>query len=100
MGSALPPLHRPPRSPRARAGSCSGRGLPRDTGCPFRSSLGEGLPDLVEPLDEAVDLLWKRVEVEAGTRRGGHAKLGHEGLVAVVSRANGDALPVQDLRDV
>ncbi len=55
---------------------------------------------LWSPASEAVDLLGDRVEVEARARRRGDAEAGHQRLGAVVARAHGDALPVEDLRDV
>ena len=46
---------------------------------------------------QAVDLLPGVVEVEAGPAGGRHPELAHEGLGAVVSRPNGNALIVQNL---
>src|SRR6266511_4777160 len=71
------------------------------TGPPRRiRPVSERLVDLVQALDEAVDLLGDRVEVEARPVRGGDAESGHQRLAAVVSGADRDALPVEDLRDV
>ena len=58
------------------------------------------LLDLVQPVDQAVDLLGDRVEVEARARRRGDAEARHQRLRAVVAGADGDALPVEDLGDV
>ncbi len=55
---------------------------------------------LVEPFDEAVDLLGDRVEVEARAVRRRDAQLRHQRLAAVVARADRDAFHVEDLRDV
>src|SRR6266516_1987296 len=60
----------------------------------------EGLPDLEQAVDQAVDVLGKRVEVEARAGRGGDAETRHQRLGAVVAGTNGDAFPVEDLRDV
>src|SRR5207247_7485673 len=65
-----------------------------------RRPVSERLRDLVQGLDEAVDLLGDRVQVEARPVRGGDAESGHQRLAAVVSGADRDALPVADLRDV
>jgi hypothetical protein len=54
----------------------------------------------VDPVHEAVDLLAQGVQIEARARRRGYAELPHEWLRAVVARADGDALPPEDLRDV
>src|SRR5712691_5978947 len=62
--------------------------------------VSERLLDGVEALDEAVDFVGDRVEVEAGAVGGGDAEPGHQRLAAVVSGANRDALPVEDLGDV
>src|SRR5438128_2790573 len=64
------------------------------------SPRSERLLDLVQALDEAVDLLGDRVEVEARPVRGGDAEPGHQRLTAVVPGADRDALPVEDLGDV
>src|SRR2546423_836027 len=55
---------------------------------------------LVQPLGEPVDLFGDRVQVEAGSVRRRDAQLGHQRLAAVVPGADGDAVHVQDLRDV
>src|SRR5205085_267922 len=60
----------------------------------------ECLFHLVQPRNEPVDVVRDRVEVEAGTSRRGHAETRHQRLRAVVARAHGDVLPIEDLRDV
>ena len=54
----------------------------------------------MQPVDQPVDLLGDRVEVEARARRRGDAEPRHQRLRAVVAGADGDAFPVEDLRDV
>ena len=56
--------------------------------------------DARESVDESVDLLGERVEVEARSGRGCHAEVIHDRLGAVVAGAHGDALAVEDLSDV
>src|SRR3954469_9144127 len=63
-------------------------------------ALSEDLTDLVQPVDEAVDLVAHRVEVEAGAVRRRNAKLLHQRLAAVVAGADCNAFAVEDLRDV
>ena len=58
------------------------------------------LLDLVQAVDQPVDLLGDGVEVEARARGRGDAEASHQRLGAVVAGADGDALPVEDLRDV
>src|SRR5262245_66543029 len=61
------------------------------------------LMDLLDPADargEAVDVLGRVVEVEAGAVRGGDAELAHQRLAAVVARSDRDAVEVEELRDV
>src|SRR6188472_2342970 len=60
----------------------------------------QGHLDLVEAGDEPVDLLGDRVEVEARARRRRDPEPRHQRLCAVMPRADGDAFPVEDLRDV
>ena len=55
---------------------------------------------LVQTVDEPVDLVRDRVEVEARAIRRCDAEPGHQRLAAVVPGANGDAVHVEDLRDV
>src|SRR3954468_2793682 len=55
---------------------------------------------LVKTRDEPVDVLGQRIEVEARARRRGDPEARHQRLRAVVARANGDILPVEDLCDV
>src|SRR5215204_2210432 len=70
----------------------------------YRSSMGMRLAEdfsrAEEPLVEAVDVLLEGVEVEARSVRRRDAQPGHQRLAAVVARADRDALPVQNLRDV
>ena len=54
----------------------------------------------MQPVDEAVDLLGNRVQVEARAIRRRDAEPPHERLRAVVAAANRDAFRVEDLRDV
>src|SRR4051812_49935890 len=63
-------------------------------------ALSEDLTDLVQPVDESIDLVAHRVEVEAGAVRGRDPELLHQRLAAMVAGADRHALPVQDLRDV
>src|SRR6266516_8163677 len=58
------------------------------------------LTDGVQPVDELVDLLGDRVEVEARQVGGRDAELLHQRLAAVVAGADRHALQVEDLRDV
>ncbi len=55
---------------------------------------------LYRPLEEAVDLLGDRVEVEARPVRGGDAEPSYQRLTAMVPGADRDAPPVEDLGDV
>src|SRR6478736_9070903 len=70
------------------------RAYARSRSCPER------LLHLVEPGDQPIDVVGNRIEIEARARRRGDAEPCHQGLRAVVARADGDALPVEDLRDV
>ena len=54
----------------------------------------------MQGLDEAVDLVRDRVDVEARAIRRGHAELAHERLAAVVACPNRDPVEVEHLRDV
>src|SRR5438067_1096744 len=54
----------------------------------------------VQSVDELVDLLLHRVEIEARAVRRGDAELLHQRLAAMMSRADRDSLHVEDLRDV
>src|SRR3954454_9520089 len=58
------------------------------------------LTDGVEAVDELVDLLGDRVEVEARPIGSRDAELLHQRLAAVVAGADRNALQVEDLRDV
>src|SRR5436309_9821094 len=58
------------------------------------------LTDGVQPVDELVDLLGDRVEVEARPVRGRDAELLHQRLTAVMPGADRHALQVEDLRHV
>src|SRR5438046_6205533 len=60
----------------------------------------EHLTDGVQPVDELVDLLEDRVEVEARPVGSRNAELLHQRLAAMVPRPDRDALEVEDLRDV
>src|SRR5918994_3814406 len=70
----------------------------------YRSSterrLAEHLSGAEEPVVEAIDVLLYGVEVEARAIRRRDPQPGHQRLAAMVARADRDALPVQDLRDV
>src|SRR6478735_1714691 len=65
-----------------------------------RSSDSKGFFALVQAGDQAVDVLGHGVEIEARARRRGDAETRHQRLGAVVAGADGDAFPVEDLRDV
>jgi predicted enzyme related to lactoylglutathione lyase len=54
----------------------------------------------VEAVDETVDFLGGGVDAEAGAGGGGDAEAVHQRLGAVVAGADGDAVAVEDLRDV
>ena len=54
----------------------------------------------MEALDQAVDLLGRRVDAEAGAGGGGDAEAVHQRLGAVVAGAHRDAVAVEDLGDV
>ena len=54
----------------------------------------------METVDEPVDLFGDRVQVEARARRRSDTESGHQRLRAVVTCADGNAFPVEDLRDV
>src|SRR5439155_16713681 len=60
----------------------------------------EELMCLVESFGEAIDLFRDGVEVEAGAVRRRDAELRHQRLAAVVPGTDGDAVHVEDLRDV
>src|SRR5215475_3006061 len=64
------------------------------------ASSPQDLFHLFQALDEPVDLLRQRVQVEADTARRCHAEPPHERLGAVMSGAGGDPLEVADLGDV
>src|SRR3954468_8329256 len=64
------------------------------------SSDTKGVLYLLEPLDQTLDVFGDRVQVEARARRRRNTEARHQRLRAVVARANGDVLPVEDLRDV
>src|SRR5258708_3639665 len=53
-----------------------------------------------QPVDELVDLLLHRVQIETRAVRCGYAELLHQRLTAVMAGANRDALHVENLRDV
>src|SRR5215211_7489911 len=84
------------RARRRRSRSSSDASVTRAAGRARAAS--ESLLDRVQALDEAVDLLGDRVEVEARPVGGGDAEPGHQRLTAVVPGADRDALPVEDLR--
>src|SRR5205823_11796340 len=65
-----------------------------------RTSDSERVLDLVETADQPLHVLRQRVEVEARARRRRNTETGHQRLCAVVAGADGNALPVEDLRDV
>ncbi len=52
--------------------------------------------DLAEDLDESIDFGGGIVEIKTGTGRGFDAELAHQGLVAMVAAAQGDAALVGD----
>src|SRR3712207_1413959 len=61
---------------------------------------GEDGVCLVEGGDEAVDVLGRGVDVEAGAGGGDEAELTHQRLAAVVAGADGDVFAVEDRRHV
>src|SRR5213080_5134099 len=95
---------------RSKAGlPCQGQGwalAPCDRGpeagmyCWTGHQSAENLARLVHALDEPLDLLRHRVQVEAGPVGRGHAEPGHQGLAAVMARADRDSLRVEHLRHV
>src|SRR5919198_1006512 len=68
--------------------------------CWTRHSLAEDTACFVDAVDQPVDLLGHRVEVEARAVRGRHAEPRHQRLAAVVTGADRDALGIEHLRDV
>src|SRR5918997_1841687 len=50
--------------------------------------------------DQAIDVGFRVVDVEAGSGGGDHAEAGHQGLGAVVASPDGDVLLVEDAGDV
>src|ERR1700694_1670764 len=71
---------------------------PHPDGGAASGASGEDFAGLVQTVDEAVDLVLERVEVEAGSVRRRHSELLHQRLAAVVPGADGDALHVENLR--
>src|ERR671930_1251676 len=68
--------------------------------CWTRHSLAEDTACFVDAVDQPVDLLGHRVEVEARAVRGRHAEPRHQRLAAVVTGADRDALGIEHPRDV
>src|ERR671922_2768061 len=70
----------------------------------YRSSADIALPEdtasLLDAVDQPVDLLGHRVEVEARPVGGRDAEPRHQRLAAVVPRSDGDPLRVEHLRHV
>src|SRR5262245_41927544 len=75
------------------------RRLCRANGCRAAGSLVD-LLHAAHARGEAVDVVGRVVEVEAGAVRRGDAELAHERLAAVVAGADRDAVEVEELGDI